>query len=278
MQIAFEDLKGKLCRPPVLAYPSFEKSFVVETDASEYSVGAVLSHKDEKGTLHPVQFASRTMNQAERKYSVCEKEALAVVFALKKFRVYLLSQDEFTLLTDHQALRSAFKKKDVHHRLARWLDLLAEYHFTIQYRPGKANGPADYLSRQQLMEYVSKEGVEGALDLTVLTNDTVDMEPRLVSLQIFLSTLEITKVDQKDREWVKRNARNFNTWDGQLFRRTGSGLVAVAPVSAQRGILETFHDCIGHWDSNTTKQFVLERYWWPMCHKPYGYSRVCQIV
>lgn len=66
------------------------------------------------------------MNAAERNYSACEREALAVIFPLRKFRVHLLSNIPFTLITDHQALRYAFQKNDVHGRLARWLDFLAE--------------------------------------------------------------------------------------------------------------------------------------------------------
>ena len=97
MQKAFEDLRQSLCTPPILAYPDFKKPFVVETNASSVALGAVLSQKDARGSLHPVQFASRTMNVTERNYSVSEKEALAVIFALKKFRVYLLSNIPFTL-------------------------------------------------------------------------------------------------------------------------------------------------------------------------------------
>ncbi len=75
-----------------------------------------------------------------------EREALAVVLALKKFRPYLLSSMKFKLITDHAALENAFRRKDVHDRLARWLDLIAEYDFEIKYRKGSENGPADYLS------------------------------------------------------------------------------------------------------------------------------------
>lgn len=79
------------------------------------------------GKLNPIHFASRTMTAAERKYSACEREALAVIFPLKNFRVYLLSSLPFKLLTDHKALKYAFQKDDVHRRLARWLAFLAEY-------------------------------------------------------------------------------------------------------------------------------------------------------
>ena len=104
MQKAFEELKKKLTSPPVLTFPDFEKSFVVETDASSVAVGAVLAQRNEDRKCHPVQYASRTMSDAEKKYSACEREALGVIFAVKKFRVYLMSTQKFILVTDHQAL------------------------------------------------------------------------------------------------------------------------------------------------------------------------------
>ena len=119
MQEAFEKLKLKLTSPPVLAFPDFQRPFVVETDASSVAVGAVMAQRKEDRKVHPIQYASRPMTSAERKYSACEHEALAVIFALKKFRVYLLSTQRFVLITDHQALQYAFKKKDIHGRLAR---------------------------------------------------------------------------------------------------------------------------------------------------------------
>ena len=88
------------------------------------------------------------------------REAVAVIFALKKFRITLLSET-FLLSTDHQALRHAFQKNDVHVRLARWLDLLAEYDFRIVCRPGEANRADDYLSRpvQGLAKQEKKHGM-----------------------------------------------------------------------------------------------------------------------
>lgn len=108
-----------LTSPPVLAFPDFEKSFVVETDASSVALGAVLSQRKDDEKFHSVQYGSRTMNDPEKKYSACEREALAVILALNKFRVYLLSTQKFMLVTDHQALQYALQKKDIHGRLAR---------------------------------------------------------------------------------------------------------------------------------------------------------------
>ena len=149
MEQAFDELRIKFTSPPVLAYPDFEKPFVVETDASSVSVGAVVVQKNEDGKIHPIQYNSRKMNKSERKYSACEREALAVIFALNKFRVYLLSSTPLKLGTDHQALSYAFCKKDIHGRLAHWLDFLAEYDFTVEYHRGSANSAAGYLSRIQ---------------------------------------------------------------------------------------------------------------------------------
>ena len=88
MQEAFDELRIKLTSLPVLAYPDLEKPFVVETYASSVSVGAVLDQKKEDGKIHPIQYASLTMNTSARKYSACELEALAVIFALKNIRVF----------------------------------------------------------------------------------------------------------------------------------------------------------------------------------------------
>ena len=74
--VAFLDLKAKLCKAPVLAYPKFDKDFVLETDASQEGVGAVLSQTQADGCVHPVEFASRSMSPAERNYGVTVLETL----------------------------------------------------------------------------------------------------------------------------------------------------------------------------------------------------------
>ena len=113
----------------------FSYRFIVETDASSVGVGAVLVQCID-GENHPIQYASRTLNTAEKNYSACEREALAVIYALRKFRVYLLSERPFELYTEHQGLRYAFSKKSIHRRLARWLDFLTENKFAVKYNPG----------------------------------------------------------------------------------------------------------------------------------------------
>lgn len=180
---AFIALKEAMTQPPVLAFPDFSKPFVVEADASAVAVGAVLSQQQTDNRVHPIQFSSRTMTRAERGYSACEKEALAVIFALRKFRVYLLSSDPFTVYSDQQALKAAFSRIDIHGRLARWLDFLAEYDFEVRFWKGSSNPAADFLSRISHGE----QGIEGmdegdVISLVLGDNAINDMEPYLQAI------------------------------------------------------------------------------------------------
>lgn len=120
----------------MLSFPKFGKPFNVETDESAVAVGAVLSQKKEYEKIHPIQFGSHTMNAAEPSYSAIQWEALAVLLVLKKIRVFLLSTEQFTLVTDHQAFQYAFKKKYIYGPMARWIEIQSEYHFTNLYNPG----------------------------------------------------------------------------------------------------------------------------------------------
>lgn len=101
--------------------------------------GSVLSQMAEDKKFHPIQYAGSTMTKVERNYEACEREALAVVFVIRYFRVYMLSTEPFTLISDHKSLKDGLKKKDLHRQLAKWLGFFSEYKFTVHYKPGKGN-------------------------------------------------------------------------------------------------------------------------------------------
>ena len=124
MQKSFDALKVKLITAPVFAYPGYQTAFLVCT-ASNKAIGAVISQLDDNGREHPIHYASRVLSDTESKYSAFEREALGVIFALKKFRHYFIS-NKFKLYTDHQALKYVFNMKDPDGRIARWFVLLAE--------------------------------------------------------------------------------------------------------------------------------------------------------
>lgn len=126
MNEAFNGLKVALTLAPVLASLFFRKAIEVEMEASSCAVGAMVGQKGKDGKIHPVQLTSRTMEEEEKRYTTSEREVLAGIFALKKFRLYLLSTNPLQLITNHQSLQYGFKQKDVHWRLARWLKFLSE--------------------------------------------------------------------------------------------------------------------------------------------------------
>lgn len=143
-QQSFETLKQHLISPPLLEYPDLSKQncFIVQTDASNNAIGAILSN----GNGKPVAYASRTLNKGEKNYPVIEKELLAIVWAVKYFRPYLYGQ-HFKILTDHKPLIYLFNMKDPSSRLIKFRMALEEYNFEIQYIKGSDNAAADALSR-----------------------------------------------------------------------------------------------------------------------------------
>ena len=145
-QQAFDKLKELLTTSPVLAFPNFSQPFLLETDASGKGVGAVLSQRQEDCSIRPIAYASRTLQKHEANYGISELEALAVVWAVKHFRVYLYGH-HCTVFTDHSALKSLLNTPHPYGRLARWGLALQEMDLDIQYRPGKQNTNADTLSR-----------------------------------------------------------------------------------------------------------------------------------
>lgn len=138
-------LKDKLSCAPILKFPDYSKEFHIYTDASDYGIGAILS-QEYKGIMHPISCISRTLNQAQRNYSVTKKEALALVYALEQFRHIILSFP-IQVHTDHKPLLGALKKPTKDECLQRWALLIQEYNINLQYVEGRSNCFADTLSR-----------------------------------------------------------------------------------------------------------------------------------
>ncbi|CAH1242223.1 GIN1 [Branchiostoma lanceolatum] len=143
---SFKTLKGKLCQQPVLQSPDFERPFILQTDASERGIGAVLSQKTGEGEEHPIVYVSRKLLPREQNYSVPEKECLAIKYAVESLRYYLLGR-EFEIMTDHHPLKWLDQMKDKNQRLSRWSLSLQPYRFVVTHRAGTANANADALSR-----------------------------------------------------------------------------------------------------------------------------------
>ncbi|CAA6669115.1 unnamed protein product [Spirodela intermedia] len=142
---AFEMLKLALIEAPILQSPNWDLPFEIMCDASDYAVGAVLGQRiDKKPTA--IWYASKTLAEAQMNYTTTEKELLAVVYALEKFRPYILGSKIF-IYTDHAALKYLFSKKEAKPRLIRWVLLLQEFDLEIRDKKGSENSVADHLSR-----------------------------------------------------------------------------------------------------------------------------------
>ncbi|CAN6707288.1 unnamed protein product [Malus baccata var. baccata] len=142
---AFKQLKKKLTSAPIIVPPDWSLPFELMCDASDYALGVILGQRKDKQP-HVIYYASRTLNDAQLNYSTTEKKLLAVVFALDKFRSYLIGT-KVIIYTDHAALKYLLTKKEVKPRLIRWMLLLQEFDIEIRDKKGSENVVADHLSQ-----------------------------------------------------------------------------------------------------------------------------------
>ena len=146
--VAFETIKDAIAKSTALAFPTKENDkYILDTDASAFAIGGVLSQIQD-GVERPLAFGSRCLNDAERNYCVTRRELLAVVYYItKEFKHYLLNA-KVKVRTDHGCLTFLKKLKNPCGQMARWIERLAPYEWTIEYRPGARHGNADAMSRR----------------------------------------------------------------------------------------------------------------------------------
>ena len=291
---AFETVRQMLCCAPVLALPRFEIPFELSADASDSGLGAVLS-QSVNGRQHVIGYASRTLHQHEKNYAVIEKEALALVWAMGYFRCYLYGRP-FVLRTDHKPLVWLKSVKKPSGRLARWLAVLSECEYIMQYTPGKDNVTADALSRlpvTSVQEGSAIDRVEERLERVMLPHqlnsvgfvpewnreDLARLQREDSSLSSVISYLE-TQPNSPPKHWSKDpNMRSYwRVWkqlsliDGVLHRERYSIMpggerqqkqVVVAPRVLVSKILEQSHDQSGHMGLEKTVSKIESSVWWP---------------
>jgi len=144
-ETAFQELKQALTSTPILVAPCDGSQYVLDTDASDTALGAVLQ-QEQGNKLHVIGYASRTLSPSDARYCITRRKLLGVVFGLKKYRQYLLGQ-KIIVWTDHAALAFLMKTPEPVGQQGCWLDLLGEYDINIQHRPGGVHGNSDALLR-----------------------------------------------------------------------------------------------------------------------------------
>nr|GFC02428.1 reverse transcriptase domain-containing protein [Tanacetum cinerariifolium]GFC03029.1 reverse transcriptase domain-containing protein [Tanacetum cinerariifolium] len=165
-QSSFEILKKKLTEAPILVSPDWDLPFEIMCDASDFTVGAIIGQRKDK-YFRPIHYMSKTLLDAQTNYTVTEKELLAVVYAFKKFRSYLVLSKTI-VYTDHSALKYLFTKQDAKPRLLWWILLLQELNIEIRDKKGAENPTVDHLSRLENPHQGNLVGLE--------TNDSFPYE------------------------------------------------------------------------------------------------------
>ncbi|KFD59554.1 hypothetical protein M514_28268 [Trichuris suis] len=273
---AFNRLRRHLSSAPVLVPPKFDRHFELFTDASNDGLGATLQQDG-----HAIAFASRTLTNSERNYSVIERECLAIVFALKTFRHYLLGR-HFTIFTDHAPLQWLTAQK-MEGRLARWALALQEYDYTIKYRPGHKNNSADALSRRSGLAAT-------VLVLPELTRERIRQEQQSDAVLRGITEALTNGIPIHSNPDVPRRYRQVRRQlclvDGILMRTLKPRYAAepvtviIAPPSLRTYFLQAAHDIPSSGHQGTAKtlgKLTMLAYWPSMAEDVKRYCANCNI-
>lgn len=275
-ELAMTKVKELIVSDTVLVHFDPEKPLILHTDASDYGIGACLSHKMKNGTERPIIFISRTLSSHERNYSMIDKESLAIYFGVRKCAQYLLGR-KFEIKTDHKPLVGIFGSKKglptmSANRLQRWAIYLANFDFVINHISGKNNNCADALSR-----------------LTSAKDDELDDD---VSYLNFIQTKfarpinisDLVKQTRKDLMldkvygYVERGWPNLKKCEGELrslYEKRNEltiengvlmwGHRAIIPSAFRQQLLYEVHSA--HLGIVKCKELVRSYFWWPNVDK-----------
>ena len=296
---AFYQLKELFATTPVLSYPNEDDPFILDTDASNDSIGAVLSQVHD-GREVPLAFASNSLSKTQRNYCTTKRELLAVVVYTKKFRHYLYGGN-FTLRTDHSSLRWLLNFKEADGMMGRWMSHLSELGLSntqIEHRSGAKHINADCLSRRPIRRCQRAECDDCGIHNAVLASIT-NCDPAWQEDLVFWSAESIKEAQEDDRgiqrvrKWItERQPRPVRPalsleplevrqlvgqWselvvrDGLLCRwktlagRARKRLQIVLPSSLRLEIFGYFHGhrTAAHFGRKRTLEKIKQRYYWP---------------
>ena len=253
-------LRKTLVSAPILAFPDCSRMFILDTDASNQGIGAVLSQEHDDGLEHVVAYASRALSKAERKYSVTRKELLAVVSFLHHFRPNLLGR-RFKLRTDHSSLLWLRSFKEPEGQLARWLEQLEEYDFDTEHRQGRLHGNADALSRLAVCE--------GGAICDVSTDSVMSAVANTSILPVYPSAVANTSILPVYSSQEIRVKQLQDHLVGPFLRAKENGDQAPSDKTGPK-----WHKMVQLWDQLFVKDGALYR----QCRVADDYSNVIQLV
>ncbi|KAG0741236.1 hypothetical protein G6F22_005145 [Rhizopus arrhizus] len=278
-ELAFKKLKDLMSTAPVLQSPDLTKPFIIETDASDFGVGAVLLQKDNNNLLHPIAYESKKLSASERNYPPQERELIGILHALRTWRCFIDGSD-YTVFTDHNPLQYLRSQKKPTPRLVRWLSEIEAYDPKIKYKPGKENGVPDALSRR---------------DGPNCTADIEELEPKYL-YQIehkeesdwpeYYRINIPSEISEAMKKRMEQNKEKFVVRNNKVYRKIKNGkkfvLVQFCPFSRRADLVEKFHAGFGHLGKTTVYDLLKKRWWWPDMsgdiQKWLSYCPQCQLA
>ena len=276
---AFEQLKSALISADVLALPDDEGQFILDCDASDKAIGAVLS-QIQNGEERPICYASQLYDKHQQNYNVTRKELLALVTFVRKFRQYLLGRP-FLIRTDHAALQWLRKTPEPIGQQARWLEILEEFDFQVAHRPGRQHVNADSLSRRVAAACQQSSATP---DQQIDPPDVVDWPTAQQNDPVIGEVYRLVRVGSPSPtpESLAGCSAEMKSLCAQLdsLRIRGNGVLCrvfhdantntshdqiVVPHSLRRGIADDLHKGLngGHLGHRRAKKLLQKRFFWP---------------
>ena len=278
-----------LVTAPVLAYPQFQSEhlFILETDASTEGLGAVLAQQQSDGKVHPIAYASRSLNPHERNYGITELKTLGLVWAVKTFRAYLLGH-HCVVYIDHSACTSLLNAKHPSPKLAQWAMAIQEMDLNIRHRAGKGNFVADALSRNP----VSTDSSSGPCSQVLQVDSEPSIANETTDAKLQFKDSEIGQLQRKDEEFApifryledgflpndEHKAKKlvleksrFDVIDGVLHYENpdtpGCWKIAV-PQCLRLILMKEAHGgrFAGHFAKRKMHSSLKKKYWWNQIH------------
>jgi hypothetical protein len=236
MDRAFEDLKQGLRDMKNLLIPNGKKMFRLRTDACDSGIGAILLQENDEGKWIPIQWASKLLTATERRYTISEKEMLAVFFGIKKFESDLRGR-KFHLMTDHKALAEIRNKPFFNNnRINRWIEQIQEFDFTIEYVKGEMMTDADALSRQFESVEVSEAQKEK----------------------------ERKRKELNEKQALGKEIKHVIVKDGKKYWEFSTGEVKEILSHEEREIeIKKVHEELNHRGTKGTYYNIKQRWYWP---------------
>jgi hypothetical protein len=250
---AFELLKNMLASQPVLAIYSPTVDTELHCDASSLGFGAVLLQRQEDDKFHPISYFSKRTNDAESRYHSFELECLAIIYALKRFHVYLQGI-HFKIITDCNSLKLTLDRKDLNPRISRWALWLQNYDYKLEHRASSRMKHVDALSRQPVMI----------------------LEATSFKQNLSLAQLQDSGIS-KLREFLEQQEHNkYELRDGLVYYKFKDRLLFYVPQLMEQQILCMYHDNFGHVGPDKVIELITRLYWFPkLRQKVHDYVSNC---